>query len=276
MAVFDIDLVGKIGSMALINIDDNDIDYNIFSRLGKEMHPGMVWVSSGASEIGRLDHMKRYGAPLEGDSEDIKADYSSQGQAILMQTYRQFIPQQYSVRQLLVEHQHFNDADKREHIRQFILRCPAQNAIPIINYNDPVSSEESRRFELANLKTSGGADVVECADNDETASVMAVLLRAKMLVILSSVLGIYQDPDDSGTIITEISGKDTDEVIANVREMQKFCIGTSREGSNGAKAKLEYIIEPLKYGTTVIIGHGGFKLSDVVAGKVPRTIIGVR
>ena len=40
-----IDVVGKIGSMALIRPEDHDIDYNIFSRLGPAMHPGMIWVS---------------------------------------------------------------------------------------------------------------------------------------------------------------------------------------------------------------------------------------
>ncbi len=31
---FDFELVGKIGSMALVRREDNDIDYNIFSKLG--------------------------------------------------------------------------------------------------------------------------------------------------------------------------------------------------------------------------------------------------
>ena len=56
---YEFELVGKIGSMALIRQEDNDIDYNIFSRLGMELRPGMIWVSSGAAEIGRLDFMKR-------------------------------------------------------------------------------------------------------------------------------------------------------------------------------------------------------------------------
>ena len=38
---YDFDLVGKIGSMALIRREDADIDYNIFSRLGSELKPGM-------------------------------------------------------------------------------------------------------------------------------------------------------------------------------------------------------------------------------------------
>lgn len=61
---YDFDLVGKIGSMALIRREDADIDYNIFSRLGSELKPGMIWVTSGAAEIGRLDYIKRTGHEL--------------------------------------------------------------------------------------------------------------------------------------------------------------------------------------------------------------------
>ena len=39
---FEYDVVGKIGSMALIRKEDNDIDYNIFSRLSAELRPGMI------------------------------------------------------------------------------------------------------------------------------------------------------------------------------------------------------------------------------------------
>ena len=89
---YDFDLVGKIGSMALIRREDADIDYNIFSRLGSELKPGMIWVTSGAAEIGRLDYIKRTGHELTCDSVDAKTDYAAQGQSILMEQYRHFIP----------------------------------------------------------------------------------------------------------------------------------------------------------------------------------------
>ena len=37
--MFDCELVGKIGSMALIRRDEYDIDYNVFSRVGAELVP---------------------------------------------------------------------------------------------------------------------------------------------------------------------------------------------------------------------------------------------
>ena len=268
------ELVGKIGSMALIRKEDQDIDYNIFSRLGAELKPGMIWVTSGATEIGRLDYIKRTGCELCGDPEQDKADYSSQGQAILMQNYRQFIRPEYGVRQILVEHTHFNDAEKREHIRQLFERAARQKTIPIVNYNDPVSDEENRKMELAARREKGG-EVHECVDNDETAAVIANLVHAKMLAIMTSTEGIYQKYGDPDTLVRDVTGNSIEEVEKQVRALQENCIGASRAGANGARAKLEYALSCVRGGTTVIIGHARHHLSDLAEGRVPCTRIGV-
>ncbi len=275
MPKFDFEIVGKIGSMALISKEDNDIDYNIFSRLGKELRPGIIWVSSGAVEIGRVDYIKRSGRELIGDQEDVKTDYAAQGQAILMQEYRRFVPSHYSVRQLLVEHTHFNDEEKRTHIKRFLLRCAVQNAIPIINYNDPVSSEENRRWELDLLREKT-EHVVECVDNDETASVICTLVHSMYLVILTSVDGIYRDPTDPSTLVEAVEGKDIQEVLDGIEFLQTSCVGASRVGANGARAKLDFIKEPIQQGTTVIIANAKNRLNDVISGKARRTIFRVR
>ncbi len=272
---FDIELVGKIGSMALINKQNNTLDYTLIARLCRELRPGYIWVTSGAAETGRLDYIERNGKELSGSLEDVKTDYSAQGQAIIMSTYRQFIDAKYSVRQVLVEHQHFNDNEKREHLKAMLLRSVTQNAIPIINYNDAVSTEESRRLEILDLKSKKDK-VVECIDNDETATQIATLVRAKQLLILTSAEGIYQDPKNAHTLIKEISGKDVYEVVDNISECQNYCSGASRAGANGAKAKLEYIKDAVKQGTTVYIASAKYSISDILAGKVNSTKIGVR
>ena len=271
---YQFDLVGKIGSMALIRKEDQEIDYNIISRLGADLRPGMIWVTSGATEIGRLDYMKRTGHELSGDPEQDKTDYSAQGQAILMQNYRQFIRPEYGVRQILVEHTHFNDAEKREHIRQLLIRAAKQKTIPIINYNDPVSDEENRKMELAARREAGG-EVHECVDNDETAAVIAGLVRAKLLVLMTSTEGIYREVGNPDSLVREVSGRNYEEVEKKVRELQNSCIGASRQGANGAKAKLEYALSCVRDGTTVVIGHARHHLSDLAEGRVPCTRIGV-
>ena len=58
---FDIELVGKIGSMALIDKERNMLDYSLIARLSRELRPGYIWVTSGAVETGRLDYINRTG-----------------------------------------------------------------------------------------------------------------------------------------------------------------------------------------------------------------------
>ncbi len=272
---YQFDLVGKIGSMALIRKQDNDIDYNIFARLGAELKPGMIFVTSGATEIGRLDYMRRTGHELTGDPEQDKTDYAAQGQTILMEWYRRFIAPDYSVRQVLVEHTHFNDAAKREHLQKLFIRAAKQGAIPIVNYNDPVSEEENRKMELHDRRQNGET-VYECVDNDETAAVIAGLVKAKTLVLLTSTEGIYQDPKDPSTLVREVTGHSIEQVEQLVRKLQENCIGASRQGANGARAKLEYALNAAKNGSTVIIGHARHHLSDLTEGRVPCTRMGVK
>ena len=272
-----IDLVVKIGSMALIRKEDNDLDYNIISRLGAQLKPGMILVSSGATEIGRLDYLKRNNnQELSGHSEDVKTDYAAQGQSILMANYRTYVPEQYSIRQVLVEHSHFNDKDKRTHIINMLERAPLQNAIPIINYNDPVSSEENRKMELTTLKNGGNGNVVEFIDNDETAAEIARLVSAKTLIILTSVDGIYRDFSDEDSLITDITASTLAELEAKVETAQTYCRGKSRSGSAGAAVKLEYALQSAKNGTQVYIANAKYRLSDIVSGKARATKIALQ
>lgn len=268
-----IDLVGKIGSMALIRREESDMDYNIFARLGRELKPGMIWVSSGATEIGRLDYMQRHnGVELEGDPEEVKTDYAAQGQSILMENYRRFIPAEYSVRQLLVEHTHFNSVSTANFIRHMLERCPEQNAIPIVNYNDTVSFEEHRKMELNHYRMING-QAVECVDNDETAAVIANLVGAKQLLILTSKDGIYRDPSDASTLVRELTASTPEALQAAVDELKQSCVGASRAGAGGAKAKLEYVLPCALKGTHVVIGSPRFHISELLNGSVPATHI---
>lgn len=272
---FDVELVGKIGSMALIDKESSMLNYTLIARLSSELKPGYIWVTSGATETGRLDYIKRNGKELKGSPEDVKTDYSAQGQSIIMSTYRQYVDAKYSIRQVLVEHQHFNDEQKREHLKAMLLRCKDQNAIPIINYNDAISTEESRRLEIQSLRKKS-KKVVECVDNDETAAQIACLVKAETLLILTSADGIYRDSKNPDTLIEEISGKNTEEVLQNITECENYCNGASRAGANGARAKLEYVKEAVKIGTKVIIASAKYSIKDILSGKAKATRIGVR
>ena len=64
---FDVELVGKIGSMALVDSVHGELDYNKFVRISRYLRPGMIWISSGATVIGRLDYIRRNGKEIEGN-----------------------------------------------------------------------------------------------------------------------------------------------------------------------------------------------------------------
>lgn len=146
-----IDLVIKIGSMALIQREDGAIDYNIFQRLGDDLRPGMALVTSGPAEIGRLDYLHRAGHELTGDPEQVKTDYAAQGQIVLMDTYRKF------VRSSACVNCWWSTCLMTPSSASISIGCcyapPSKGAIPIINYNDPVSAdEEIRKMELASRR----------------------------------------------------------------------------------------------------------------------------
>jgi len=216
------DIVVKIGSMALIHNEDGDLDYNIFSRLGKALKPGMLLVSSGATEIGRLDYISRNGKEAKGETEEVKTDYSAQGQPILMKNY--------------------------------------------------VSSEENRKMEIKAM-SKNGQGLVECVDNDETAAIIAMLVKARRLVILTTVNGIYKVRGDESTLIREVTGSTADELEENVIKAINYCKGASRPGANGAGAKLRYSIGPAKLGTHVYISSAENRIDDIVSGKAASTHI---
>lgn len=266
-----IEIVGKIGSMALVDEKHSDLDYNKFAAIGRWLKPGVVWVTSGAVEIGRLDYIRRSGHELTGGDEDVKTDYAAQGQSILMETYRRFADPKISLRQVLVEHSHFNNDAPRAHILRLLERAGEQNAVPIVNYNDAVSFEESRRMEimaLANL----GKRPVELVDNDETAAQIACLTGAKTLLILSKLDGVYRDLADKSSLITEITGS-SEEIIKQIDLYKASCHGASRKGANGAFAKMEFIKPCVRQGINVIIASARHDIPDILSGAAPATRI---
>ena len=129
-------------------------------------------------------------------------------------------------------------------------------------------------MELASRRAVG-MDVVECVDNDETAEVVAQLVGAKTLILLTSTEGIYLDRDDPDTLVRLVSGRDLMEVRARVTELMGHCSGASRTGANGARAKLAFALRAVEHGTNVIIGHARHHITDLLAGRVPCTRLGV-
>ncbi len=65
-----------------------------------------------------------------------------------MEQYRHFIRQEYSVRQVLVEHQHFNDRKSASISAGSSCARAIRARFPSSASDDPVSDRENRKWEL--------------------------------------------------------------------------------------------------------------------------------
>ena len=104
---------------------------------------------------------------------------------------------------------------------------------------------------------------------------VAQLVGARNLILLTSTNGIYLDRNDPDTLVELVSGRDLAEVRARVTELMGHCSGASRTGANGARAKLAFAMRAVEHGTNVIIGHARYHITDLLAGRVPCTRLGV-
>jgi glutamate 5-kinase len=100
-----------------------------------------------------------------------------------------------------------------------------------------------------------------------------MLVKARQLVILTSVNGIYREQGDESTLIKEVTGKTPEELESNVMQAISYCKGASRLGANGAAAKLRYSLDPAKLGTHVYISSAANRVGDIISGKAPSTHI---
>ena len=170
--------VVKIGSAVFLR-DDRHVDRPTFASLmegvDRLMAAGhrVTIVSSGAVALGR----ERLGWPdFEGRSDITdKQALAALGQSRLVQMYESEL-QHYDrkVAQILFARADLDDRERFVNARRALRRVHRFGAVPIINENDSVATEELR-----------------FGDNDQLAAMTCGVEQADMLVILSDVDGIY-------------------------------------------------------------------------------------
>jgi len=132
----------------------------------------VVLVSSGAvgAGMGALGFDKR---PTE--LAELQA-CAAVGQSRLMATYEKlFAPHQLDVAQVLLTHEDLADHDRHLNARNTLVTLLHNRVVPIINENDAVSVTE-----------------LKFGDNDRLSALVACLLPADLLVILTSVDGLIE------------------------------------------------------------------------------------
>lgn len=194
-------IVIKIGTSTLahktgnLNIRRVEQLCKVLSDLKNYGHE-IVLVSSGAigMGIGKLGLRER---PSDMPSKQAAAAI---GQCELMYTYdKLFSEYHHNVAQILLTGSDIQDAQRRENFHNTLFRLLELGAIPIINENDTIATEE-----------------IVIGDNDTLAAVVAESVNAELLILLSDIEGLYTaDPkkDPSASMlhtVTEI----TPEILA--------------------------------------------------------------
>ena len=249
-------IVVKVGTRTL-TLPDGSLDEARIEQLSTQLHLLMetgrrvVLVSSGAvaSGMGRLGLTER-----PKDLAKLQA-VAAVGQSYLVQTYdRVFRALGRQAAQVLLTADDLDERARYLNVRNTLLSLLEFGAVPIINENDTVSTEE--------LQTTFG-------DNDRLAAMVTNLIRAPLLVLLSDVQGLYDgDPRAEGSKLISTVMKIDEGIYSLVRDQKT---GLSK---GGMSSKLNAARAATLSGENVIITSGkDFSvLSRIVAGESVGTL----
>lgn len=244
----------KVGSNVLTRADGN-LNFTRMSALVDQIVElrargiDVVLVSSGAVASGRGEMRLAVGSDL--DEVGARQLFSSVGQAKLMNRYYElFRAAGIFCGQILTTKEHFLTRDHYENQKRCVEVMLANGVVPVVNENDTVSVAE-----------------LMFTDNDELSGLMAEMVGADTLVILSDVDGIFDgDPaDPASCVIREIRAGDA---------IEKFISGKkSSAGRGGMASKCGVARRLAAAGVSVVIANGGTeniltKIFDDPAGTV--------
>lgn len=215
-------IVVKIGSSSLRHKETGDFDYIKMETLVRELcnirnqGKDVILVSSGAIAAGKKT------VHIPADEENtlaVKQACAAIGQARLMMTYERLFSQygQIAAQILMTKNTIVADLNRFNAHNTFI-ELLKLGVIPIVNENDTISTYE-----------------IEFGDNDTLSAIVAALVDADLLILLSDIDGLYSDDPHKNPdarflpIVPEL----TDDIM----NMGKATTG-SDVGTGGMKSKL--------------------------------------
>ena len=218
-------IVVKIGSSSLQHPETGDLDYTKLDVLVRELcnmrNRGMdvVLVTSGAIAVGKKAvHLKEVGQA--GDKEIAeKQACAAVGQARLMMIYQKIFAEYNQVAaQILLTKNTIVDNLNRYNAHNTFSELFKLGVIPIVNENDTVATYE-----------------IEFGDNDSLSAIVAALVGADLLILLSDIDGLYTDDPRKNKNARFI--RIVEELSDELMEMGKPSTG-SDVGTGGMNTKL--------------------------------------
>ncbi len=216
-------IVIKIGSSSLQHKETGDLDYTKLDVLVRElcnlrnMGKDVVLVTSGAIAVGK----KAILMPTKEDNPiAVKQACAAVGQARLMMIYQKIFAEYNQVAaQILMTKNTIVDNLNRYNARNTFAELFKLGVIPIVNENDTVATYE-----------------IEIGDNDTLSAIVASLVEADALLLLSDIDGLYTDDPRTNPDVKYIEV--VEELTEELMNMGKASTGSS-VGTGGMSTKLQ-------------------------------------
>ena len=251
-------IVIKVGTSTLahkggrLNIRRVELLCKVMSDLKNAGHE-LLLVTSGAIGMG----VGKLGLPGRPGDMPGKQACAAVGQCELMYVYDKLFSEfNHNVAQLLLTAEDIKDPRRSRLVHDSLQRLLEYNALPIINENDAVATDE------IGIETTIG-------ENDTLSAIVARLVGADELILLSDIDGLYTaDPrKDPGATMIPVVEEITPEIIA-------LAGGSgSSLGSGGMATKLKAAVIATDAGIDMIIANGEHPegLYDIFEGKTVGT-----
>lgn len=232
-------IVVKIGTSTLANADgslNEDKIKQIVANLSElNENAEVVFVTSGAVGAG-MGQMKLAHKPK---SIVEKQALAAIGQVSLIHLYQiLFWAHGKTIAQLLLTKDDFSDRRRYLNMRSVLRSLLAKKIIPVINENDPVVGE--------------GIKGVKVGDNDTLSALVAGLIEADLLVILTDIDGLY---DKNPSVFADAKFIN---LVENLDDSVRAAAGAegSKFGTGGMRTKITAAQMTTKNGTHLIIANG--------------------
>lgn len=231
-------IVIKIGSSSLQHAGTGKLDFLKIERLVRELcdlrNSGIdvCLVSSGAIAVGKTF------MGMEGSLNTIarKQACASVGQARLMMTYQKIFAEYHQTAgQVLMTKNTMLDNVARKNAQNTFEELFRLGVIPIVNENDTVSTYE-----------------IQFGDNDTLSAIVAALVSADLLILLSDIDGLYTDDPHANPDARLI--REVESIDEKIYHMAKETTG-SDVGTGGMAAKLRAAKIATKSGADMMIAN---------------------